>query len=92
MGPANKSKLIMKKVLTKEEMSLLKFTRSSVYLKSLRPSQQDNEGFQEEHENNEEVAQEYGCSTQRLPEQAKATVSNPRSKKERFNELSCKES
>jgi len=49
-------------------------------------------GFQEEHENNEEVAQEYGCSTQGLPEQAKATVSNPRSKKERFNELSCKES
>jgi len=34
MGPANKSKLIMKKVLTKEEMSLLKFTRSSVYVKS----------------------------------------------------------
>ena len=36
MGPANKSKLIMKKVLTKEEMSLLKFTRSSVCLKSLK--------------------------------------------------------
>ena len=35
MGVANKSKLIMKKVLTKEKMSLLKFTRSSVYLKSL---------------------------------------------------------
>jgi len=35
MGTANKNKLTMKKVLTKEEMSLLKFTRSSMYLKSL---------------------------------------------------------
>jgi len=46
---------------------------------------------QEEVKNNGEVAEEYGCSNQGIPGQAKATVSHPRSKKKRFHELSCKE-
>ncbi|KAG7528280.1 hypothetical protein ISN44_Un202g000010, partial [Arabidopsis suecica] len=66
-----------------ESEQQVEFEQHSEQPEAWESSQQNNERFQEEDENHEEVAEEYGCSNQRLPEQAKAPVSHPQSKKKR---------